>query len=110
PSGELELFVAHLDGRAALRACRLQRALELFVGGRLSEHAEASVRPQEAPRPGLRLRAVDEEVGELVLGSLDRLRRGHEGEEAAAELVETGSRRTGEAEDAEHARIVDRED
>src|SRR5439155_10504649 len=91
PSGELELLVAHLDPRAALRACCAERSLELLVGRRLPEHAEASLGPEEAPRPGLRLRAIDEEVGELVVGALERLGLGHQREQAAAELVEPGT-------------------
>src|SRR5438067_10700698 len=85
-SCELELLVPNLDRRAGARTRRLQRTLELFVRRRRAEHPEPTLRAQEPPRPRLRLRAVDEEVGEVVLATLLRLRLGHEREQAAPEL------------------------
>ena len=69
-SGELELLVADLDRRTVLRARRAQRALQILVRRRRAQHAEPVLGAQQAPAARLRLRAIDEVVGELVLPAL----------------------------------------
>src|SRR5207247_6906456 len=109
PSGELERLVADFDRRTAFRPGGLEHALELILRRRRALHAEATLGPQQAPRSRLRLRAVDEEVGELVIGAVERRGLGDEREEAAAELVEAGAGRARHAEDGDDTLVVDGE-
>ena len=94
---ELERVVADLDRGAATRAGLAQRALELLLARRRADDAEAVLGAQQAPRPGLRLRAVDQEVGDPSSSPRSTRRRlGHEREERAAELVDPCAGRAGE--------------
>ena len=91
------------------RAGGAQRALELLVGRRRADDAEAAVGAEQPPRPRLRLRPVDEEVGELVVGALRSARpRGTSANSARRNSSSPSPVAHESAEDGDHARVVDR--
>src|SRR4051812_14835227 len=108
-SSELELFIADLHPDPLLRAGGAQSPLQLLLGRRRAEHAETALRAQQAPLPDLRLRPVDEEVGQLLLPSILLLHLRHEREQATAEILQPLPGRARQPEHGDDARVVDLE-
>src|SRR5262245_61109299 len=106
-SRQLQCLFADLHRCAALGAGGPQRTLELLLAGRRPDDAEATLGAEERPRPRLRLRPVDEELGQVVGSGLLDGRLRHEREERAAKLLQPLAGRAGESEHADDALVLD---
>src|SRR5947207_4547440 len=106
-SPELERLAGDLDLVSRPCAGLTESSVQLVLAGRAAYDAEAAVGAKDAERSAwIRLRAVDEKLGE-AFGSLLRRRRGRaELEQAAPEALDACACRAGQRAHPHHTRVL----